>query len=113
MGPGHISKQLMKSIAGGTICTGAPGVTLEEPTCSIEERKGTEDPYSFQANSGLVPPFGHNRSLPSPLEFTIHLLSRYPTLCSLSTEKASLNNQQNKIQSFMITVTDISLFSAT
>jgi hypothetical protein len=46
------------------------------------------------ANSGIVPPAGHDHILPNPFEFTIHQSFSRPTLYSLDT--VSVIKQPNK-----------------
>jgi hypothetical protein len=48
---------------------------------------------SLHANSGIAPLLDYNHFLPDPFLFIIHLVSSYhPTLYSIDTENASLNN---------------------
>jgi hypothetical protein len=58
------------------------------------ERISRYFPQSLQTNAGIVTRLGHDRFLPNPFQFIIHLSPSHPTLNTIDTEKTSLNYPQ-------------------
>jgi hypothetical protein len=68
-----------------------------------------EFPESLQANTGVILRLGHNRILPNPFQFTIHLLSYHSEVCSLATDSLVkfLTTNKRKQQPYYSTAVEL------